>query len=41
MRSTDPRLAWLEHKKIGLISGGLSNERDVSKRSAKNVAKAR
>ena len=40
MRSTDPRLAWLEHKKIGLISGGPSNERDVSKRSAKNVAKA-
>ena len=40
MRSSDSRLAWLKDKKIGLISGGPSNEKDVSKRSAKNVANA-
>ena len=40
MRSTDHRVGWLNGKKIGLISGGPSNESDVSKRSAKNVAKA-
>ena len=35
MRSSDSRLAWLNGKKVALISGGPSNEKDVSKRSAK------
>ena len=40
MRSTDHLLEIYKNKKVAVIAGGISSEKDISIRSAKNVKKA-